>query len=242
MKNLKSFIYFFMVAVVTASAQSCMTDIRGIKGSGNVVTQNRDIAEDFTRVEVSNGLEVTIEQSNAKAVIVEADDNMQAHITTKVEGGTLKISSDYNSFTNVTKKVTVRMPIIKGLEASGGSTLRSGNKLTGDEISISASSGSEINVSVEAEKILCEASSGSHLTASGKALSLETSSSSGSGIDASKLLANDVHAQSSSGSSTDVHAIVSLDAKASSGSSIDYTGNPKQLQRDENSGGGISGK
>ena len=74
----------------------------------------------------------------------------------------------------------------------------------------------------------------------GKALKLYTSSSSGSSIDANRLLANEVSAESSSGSSTNVHPIVTFNAKASSGSSINYKTNPKNVKLDESSGGSIS--
>ena len=69
---------------------------------------------------------------------------------------------------------------------------------------------------------------------------LETKSSSGSEINASNLAANDVYAQSTSGSTTTVKPIVKLSAKASSGSSIDYVQEPKNVSKEETSGGSVS--
>ena len=242
MKIKSNFYRLILVIAGSLSAVSCMVDMKSIKGSGKVITQNRHVGEEFTKIDASSGIDVVVSQSDTRSVTVEADDNVQQHIKTKVENGTLFISSEYNSFTNVTKKVIVTLPAVNSIQTSGGASLKSSNTLRSDDLTIDASSGSEVRITVEADKLVCQASSGSHVTAKGKALTVDTSSSSGSEIDAAELLANDVHAQSSSGSSSEVHALVNLNAEASSGSSIDYVGSPKKVVKEENSGGSISGK
>ena len=114
--------------------------------------------------------------------------------------------------------------------------------INGLAIQVKSSSGSEINAIVEYDNVSCESTSGRTITISGKALNLKTSTSSGSTTDAGNLIANDVVSESTSGSSTEVHAAVTLSAHASSGSSIDYNGTPKQVTKEENSGGSVSKK
>ncbi len=212
----------------------------GIKGSGNVTTESRSVNEDFKKVEVSYGIKVIVEQSQDKSITVEADDNLQPHIITKVINGVLIVEADeaYNS--TKTPTVTVKMPVINGLSTTSGSKITNNKLIVTDNINVKSSSGSEIEINVEADNITLETSSGSNIEARGKALKLETASSSGSEIDAGKLLANEVVCQTSSGSSTNVHPIVSLKAKASSGSSIDYNNEPKTISKEESSGGSIS--
>jgi len=222
---------------------SCRHNINfgdGRKGSGNIIEQTRTITEDFQHIEVSAGVEVLVEQSDTKSVVVETDDNLQDLIITKVENGVLYINSSEGYNTNETPKVTVKMPIISGLTANSGSSLKSLNSLVTENIVVKSSSGSEIDIDVEADLITVETSSGSSAEVGGKALKLETSSSSGSTLDASNLLANDVVSQSTSGSSTTVNPILSLDGKASSGSSVDYKNVPKTLAKEESSGGSVS--
>ncbi|MES2543659.1 MAG: head GIN domain-containing protein [Bacteroidota bacterium] len=212
----------------------------GIKGSSNVTTESRSVNEDFKKVEVSYGIKVIVEQSQDKSITVEADDNLQPHIITKVINGVLIVEADeaYNS--TKTPTVTVKMPVINGLSTTSGSKITNNKLIVTDNINVKSSSGSEIEINVEADNITLETSSGSNIEARGKALKLETASSSGSEIDAGKLLANEVVSQTSSGSSTNVHPIVSLKAKASSGSSIDYNNEPKTISKEESSGGSIS--
>ncbi len=222
---------------------SCQHNINfgnSITGSGKVTTEKRTVAN-FDKVTVSQGLECEIIFSDKLEVIVEADDNIIHGIHTTVQNGTLDISSEYDNYINVvSKKIIVYMPKIVRLESTSGSTLKSKNILISDNLTIKSSSGSSLEAAVEADKVTLESTSGSKQTVTGKALKVFTASSSGSHIDANKLLANEVFSQSTSGSYTSVHAALLLDGKASSGSAISYTNNPKEVRKEENSGGSVS--
>ncbi len=219
---------------------SCGFD--GITGSGKITTQNRNVGGNFTKVDASRGLDVVIEQSGAQSVTVEADDNIQEHILTKVDNGTLTITSDKGSYSNATKKVTVKMPVIDAIETGGGVSLTSTGVLKSDELIIKATSGSSIKMNIDAGKVTTESSSGSTIKLSGKVATLGTSSSSGSTIEAQNLMAENVTAQASSGSSTDVNALKSFNGQASSGGSLQYKGQPEKVEKHESSGGSVSAK
>ncbi len=230
-----------LATIVAVMFTSCRIDANAVSGSGKVVTQNRAITEDFHSVSAEGGLDIVIEQNPEKAVIVEADDNIHPHIKTSVENGVLMISSDKNQFINVkSKRVTVKMPMIKSLEASAGVTMTTSKMINTGKLNVSSGSGSSMKIEVEADEIISETSSGSQNTLIGKALNLDISSSSGSENDAGRLLANDVRAQASSGSSITVSPLVSLEGDASSGASIGYRGSPKKIIKDESSGGSVS--
>lgn len=234
---------FILVALTALIFASCnhSVNFKSIKGSGTVTTEKRAVHGDFKSVEVSNAIDLVIEQSDKTEVIVEADDNLQQSITTKVENGVLTIGCDYNSFVNIeSKKVIVRMPVIEELSASSASSVNSINTLKGENISLRTSSASSMNLNLKSDYISSRSSSGSTITISGLALNFKATASSGSNIDATDLLVNDVEAKSSSGASIQVHPIVSLNARASSGSSISYNTIPKSIEKRSSSGGSIS--
>jgi hypothetical protein len=236
---------FILVALTALLFSSCNYSVnsKSIRGSGNVTTENRIVEGDFKSIEVSNAIDLVIEQADKIQITVEADDNLQSSITTKVENGVLIVACDYNSFVNIeSKKVTVKMPIIEELRASSASSITSANTLKGEKISLRTSSAANINVHIKSDNINTKSSSGSTITIDGMALTVEAIASSGSNIDAEKLLANDVIAKSSSGSSVHVHPIVSLKAKASSGSSITYNNTPHSIEKQSSSGGSIDRK
>lgn len=234
------------VVAATAAAllfSSChIKDIQigdGIDGNGNVTRQTRKV-EHFSKIEANRGLNVIIEQSDSYFVEVEADDNLQSHITANVENGTLVITTDENIDKATAKNIHVKVPSLTSIEASSGSSVTTNGVYKGTEIKLKNSSGSETDVNLEFDSISCESSSGSSITVKGKALKLETDSSSGSEINAQDLLVNEVDSESTSGSSTEVHPLVSLKGKASSGSSINYGGSPKTVVKEESSGGSVS--
>ncbi len=229
---------FILVTLTALLFASCNQN--SIKGSGNVTIENRRIEGTFKSVEVSNAIDLVIEQADNTAISVEADDNLQKHITTKVENGVLIVWCDYNSFLNIgSKKVIVKMPIIEELSASSAATISNSNTLKSENISIRTSSAAMINIKLKSDNIHCKSSSGSSITLEGLALNLEAISSSGSSINADSLLVNDVTTKSSSGSTISVHPIVSLNAKASSGSNISYENQPKTIRKLVHSGGSV---
>jgi hypothetical protein len=181
-----------------------------------------------------------LEKADTYFVEVEADQNLQQHISSKVENGTLYITTDKIINEATAKNIRVKLPSLKALEAKSGAAVSSKNTFDGTYLSVKTSSGSETDINIEYDVVKCESTSGSTLTVNGKALKLITNSSSGSSINAHGLLVNDVVAESSSGSSTNVHPLVSLKAKASSGSSIDYNSYPKTVSKEESSGGSVS--
>jgi hypothetical protein len=234
---------FILVALTALLFASCKDsiNIKSITGSGHVTTENRTVQGDFKSIEVSNGIDLIIEQSDKTEITVEADDNLQRSITTKVENGVLIVACDYNSFTNIeSKKVTVKMPVIEALRASSASSITGINTLKGENISLRTSSAATINLNIKSDQIESKASSGSSITIAGMALNMSATASSGSEIDAKDLLANEVNAVASSGAAISVHPIVSLKAKASSGSTINYNTIPKSIEKRSSSGGDIS--
>ncbi|MDR6843816.1 head GIN domain-containing protein [Flavobacterium granuli] len=234
---------FIVITLMALFFGSCnqIGNINAITGSGHVTIENRTVTGDFKSVEVSNALDLVIEQSDKTEIIVEADDNLQKEITTKVENGVLVISCKFGNFNNISsKKITVKMPVIEGIEASSASTVNSNTTLKGSNLTLESSSAANVNLTVEYETVQLTGSSASNQIINGKALQLEASTSSASVINTTDLLANDVVASSSSGGSIKVHPIVSLKAEASSGGNITYNGTPKSIQKEESSGGSIS--
>jgi len=215
----------FIIATITALLfASCNLNMNTVEGSGNVTTEKRIVQGDFKSIDVSNAIDLVIEQADVTEIVVEADDNLQNEIVTKVENGTLVIKCKFNSFRNVTSAASIQ----------------SKNLLQGENIDLESSSAATMDLNIESDNISCKASSGSSITVQGKALKIKTKASSGSSIDAGKLMANEVEADASSGATLEVHPIVSLKAGASSGANINYVSTPKTIEKTSSSGGSVN--
>jgi hypothetical protein len=233
---------FILVALTALLFASCNQSInlKSITGSGRVTTENRTVQGKFKSIEVSNAIDLIIEQSNKTEISVTADDNLQKNITTKVENGVLIVACDYDTFIDIkSKQVTIKMPIIESLSAASAASIASVNTLKSEKNVLKTSSASNLYLKIESDYIACKTSSGSSITIEGMALRLKVTASSGSTVDAHDLLANEVDATTSSGANISVHPIVSLKAKASSGSAIDYNTIPKSLEKKSSSGASV---
>jgi len=228
-----------LLGVTLLFLTSCQ--FNGIKGSGNVTTENRTVTDSFNSIKAERGLDVVLEQSTETSITVIADDNLHSHIKTTVNNGVLKITADVNNFINVdSKKIVVKMPNIESIQVSSGASFSAKKTIKSNTIALKTSSGASLNIVIESEKATSESSSGSTMRISGKAISHETAASSGSNINAEKLLSNDIIASASSGSVIHVYPLVSLNAVASSGGNISYHNVPKNLNKKSSSGGSIN--
>lgn len=242
------FILYITKLIITAAMAmlfaSCNFNVdfgRDVSGDGNVVTENRNNDTEFTSVEASRGLDVEIEQSTSKSITVIADQNLQNHISTQIESGVLKITTDVNIKDAESKKIVVKMPVIDVLQASSAATIKGTGLIRANNLGLSASSAGDIDLDFEGESLMAESSSAANIHLSGKALKFDATSSSGSSMDAKKLLANDISAKASSGSGIDVHPLVNLNGRASSGAFIRYHNKPSNnVKKKVSSGGSIS--
>jgi len=119
------------------------------------------------------------------------------------------------------KKVVVNFTTIEQIKASSGSAVFSTNTLKVPSLDLSTSSGSDMKLSVQTNRINSSSSSGSDLNLEGKTKTFVGNSSSGSQIDASKLSAEFCEVQASSGSNLSIKCLEEFNANASSGAHIE---------------------
>lgn len=241
MKNsiTKSIAILFIAALFT----SCGVDMfNRINGNRNVITQTRKTTDSFTGIKVSTGIDLYITQGDRNKVKVEADENLHDIIITEVIDGVLKVYSEKNIWRAKARKVHVTIKDLNMLRATSGSDVYTRGVVTTDEISISATSGADIRISVDATSVETSSTSGSDIRITGKTVNHASSATSGASIDAYDLESKNVLAKATSGADINIYASEKLDAKATSGGDIDFKGNPKKVNKKSSSGGDVSRK
>ena len=219
--------------ILSLALSSCQFDFIGTgeQGNGNVITVDRTIDPNFDAVEASEGLDVIINQDNATAISVEADENLQDLILTEVRGNTLKVHCKKSIGRATARKVFITMPVIKKLESNSGADIWSMGVIKGDVIHLKTSSGADLQVEIEATDVVLESSSGSDLEVRGKATNVSAHASSGSDINAAALDALNAMAEASSGADISVSSTEKIEIKTSSGGDVSYRGNPAIVQK-----------
>lgn len=213
-----------------------------INGNGNVVIKDRKANNNFTKISTKMGLDVYVTQGAKNSITVEADENLHDIIFTEITNGTLEIYSDKNIWKANAKKVHVTIKNIELLSASSGGSIYSEEKITSKDVIISAASGADIKISIDAANIETNVASGANISINGKSQTLITNAASGSSVSAYNLQSKNVVARASSGANINIYASENMEASASSGGHIGFKGNPKKVTKKSSSGGSISAR
>jgi len=229
---------FFILTVFLASA--CNNTKRG---SGVIIKEIKSVKA-FDAVAASGSVNVDVQTGSTASVIVETDDNIMPFVETNVSNGILKIKlKDINNLRNSTVYVHIIAPEIKSLTTSASAEITSNDIIrAAEKMVLKASSGSNINIKVDAPSVSGDASSGAEITCEGKTKEINGTSSSGSEINFSALQAETANVTVSSGASISLFASVGLIAKASSGGEITYKGGASSVQKNVSSGGSVNGQ
>jgi len=129
----------FALVATTACNLSFNLGNNRVRGSGNVVTEERQVSG-FDKVEINGAGELYIEQGETEALTVEADDNVMEYITTEVVGDTLELKIKPNFNIMFSSKIVYRLTVkeLRGISISGSGKVVS-SALTTDDLLISTS-------------------------------------------------------------------------------------------------------
>ncbi|WP_343329513.1 head GIN domain-containing protein [Polaribacter staleyi] len=239
-KSVTKIIAILFIATVFTS---CAIDmLNRVSGNRNVTTEVRKTSNNFTGIQVSTGIDLYITQGAKNKVVVEADENLHDIIMTEIEGGILKVYSEKGIWSAKAKKVYVTVIDLTLLIATSGSDVRGKGVINTNDISISATSGADINITVNATSVATSTTSGADINIAGTTKNHASNATSGSAIDAYDLESKNTIAKVTSGANINIYASEKLEAYATSGGDIDFKGNPKSINKKASSGGSISKK
>jgi len=197
-----------------------------IKGSGNVITENRSTSE-FNSIDVSGAIDVYVRQDSASSVKVEADDNILEYIEVHTEGSRLEIYTQNNIRLRPSHKIKVYIsnPEYKEIQVSGASSVRCENEITSDVLDVSLSGASEGKLELNAPRVTVHVTGASNASIKGKTKDFEGSASGASEIKGFDLLSENAEVDASGASHIEIYASVRIDGQSSGASSVNYKGN-----------------
>ena len=216
------------------AASSCRRFFgKKVKGSGNVVTQVRQVSG-FSSVNVSSSIDVYLSQDSLYSVSVETDDNIAPHIETYEEGGTLYIDIEKNYNPRPTKaiKVHVSAPVYRRLSASGASDLFSTERLEGVEsLAVKLTGASDTQLDLKAPKVSAELTGAGGLRIKGETRGLQVKGTGSSDMECFEMMAENVTVKITGSGDAEVFASLSLDVNVTGSGSVKYRGNPGVSQK-----------
>lgn len=239
MSTLVRIVVTSILSIIMLSCDFSLNIGTGIDGNKKVVTQDRNISNNFESIKVSQGLDLYITQSNDVSLSVEADENLHDIIMTDVENGTLRIYTTENIRRAASKKINLSIDNISAIKATSSSDVFSTNTIKTNSLELNSTSGADITLDVKTETLNCYSTSSSDIRVSGTTKSLFAEATSGSDIKASDLIAETSKVKATSGADISVNTSKELTARATSGGDIRYSGNPEKVDKSDNSAGSV---
>jgi uncharacterized protein YxeA len=239
MKSLKVMMIAFICLGITSCIDAQMH--RTVRGDGDVVKKERT-ATSFNGIRVSTGIDVYLKQGDKESITVEADQNLHEYILTEVKDGVLNVYSEVNIREAKMKRVYVTMKEVKSLKTSSAGDIIGETPVKGTDIEISASSAGNIRLEVYARRIEINISSSGDVSLSGEAEKLNADLSSAGDLEAYNLKIKEADISASSAGDARINVSEKITARASSAGDITYQGDPRYVDANSSSAGGIHRK
>lgn len=185
---------------------ACKKKDSAVRGSGVGSTKSRTVGA-FTALKVTGGLDFVVSVGKNAPLEITGDDNLLAHVTSKLEGSTLLLGID--------TKLRVKQPL----------RVRVGTERLERFMAGPGTRGSVEGVKSDVFDL--EATGGAKVTVSGSSRALKVESRGPTRLDLSGFSAQQVTVGTSDVSSVDLGYLEELDATLSGMSRVTYVGEPK---------------
>lgn len=185
------------------------------------------VIESFSKIQVTGSAKVYFTNSDTLKLRVTGDQDDVAGVETKVENGTLYISTKGKQEEDVT--VLVRHNTLNEIMCSGAAEFKTTNQLKNDSISFNVSGAASVNVKTDSRSVYLIQSGASNLTLSGKTNELTAEISGASTLKAYQLHATNANVITTGASNAKVFVNSKLKANATGASTIKIKGEVKDL-------------
>jgi hypothetical protein len=218
--------------VLTAASLACavpFVGIRTIEGSGNMVTEERDVSG-FDSVALSGFGEVIITQGDKESLTVETDDNLMQYIETQVRDGTLELGfTDDDILPRPSKSIIFRLSVIDltALDSSGAGRFEM-DELDADRLEVTLSGAGDIRMdSLTATDLAVTVSGAGNIELAGEVETQEVNLDGLGNYNASDLESQAATVRISGAGSASIWVHDTLDVTISEAGNVDYYGSPE---------------
>ncbi|HLP96677.1 MAG TPA: head GIN domain-containing protein [Saprospiraceae bacterium] len=227
MRNL--LIFMFLVGVFVLGSRSCNGfhwGFGGVKGTGPVQTEQRNISEAIHGIHLDLSAEVELVVGGGGTMEVSAQQNLLPLIKTSEESGILRIYSDDNY--NSSEPIKIKIPLASLDEiAVGGSGLVKVGAFTADKLQISIGGSGEVQcVQATISQLQSSISGSGTLELNGKCTDWKADISGSGEIKAKAFTTNTLDASISGSGTITADVITDLKANVSGSGDVYYSGSP----------------
>ncbi len=214
-----------LFAGASASAEGWFGFDSSRKGSGNVVTESRDL-KPFDRIESSGCFDIEVTVGGEQKITVSFDDNLIELIETEVKANTLHIRARKSFSSRRGCRIEITVPELVEVFASGSGDISVTNLET-ERFEFGLSGSGDFFVQGKTHEMEISLSGSGDVTAEGQTQGLEINLSGSGNISARDLKAEEVYVKISGSGDVKVFAEESFDGTISGSGRIAYYGDPE---------------
>lgn len=238
----KRLLLFPILLLTILTFTACNARVRVIQGSGNVITEIRQVSN-FASIELNGSGQVIVTQGGSESLTIETDDNVMEHIKAEVEGGTLKLGLVTGTQTGVNIQSTSRLVFhvgvddLEGLTVSGSGHMES-EMIESDRLEATVNGSGEIQIDeLSASQVNAEINGSGEIGLAGDLTAQEITVGGSGKYVGGNLCSGSVKVSVSGSGNATVCVNESLDADVSGSGSVNYYGQPSSVNS-SNSGSG----
>ena len=228
----------FLTAVI---ASGCIVvDIDGctrgtVKGSGNVVIEERPVAE-FKTITLKGGGRVVLTQGQTHSIAIQTDDNIMPLIETEVQNEQLLISQGGYNLRPTTLEFNISVANLRGIALSGSGEVVGKSRFVADDFFAKISGSGDVTLELEVADLETKISGSGSMHLSGQTDRHEARISGSGKINAFNMHTKDVAIKVSGSGDCKVTATEILDARISGSGDVFYKGYPRIISKISGSG------
>ncbi|MGB0274763.1 MAG: head GIN domain-containing protein [Flavobacteriaceae bacterium] len=187
-----------------------------IKGNGNVVTENRDVAA-YDEVHVNGNIDVVLVDGKEGKITLKAEENLLEHIEVSVKNDALKIKSKDRTELRPSKGknilITVPVQDVHKLALNGSGEIEGTFPLKAKSIKLQVNGSGDMDVDLKATDVKAVVNGSGDIKVSGKADYFEAIVTGSGDIDGDELVVNICEGKVVGSGDIKFHAEQKLDAK-----------------------------
>ncbi|NLR63963.1 DUF2807 domain-containing protein [Chitinophaga varians] len=216
------------VALSIAGLFSACIGQNRVKGSGNVIKEERD-APSFHKIKVEGSMNVFLSQGAAKKAVIEAEDNIAPLVELVNEDGRLKVRfrHDANVFTRKGVNIYLTTPEVDEVALAGSGDIKLVDKFNSkDEMKLTLSGSGNLNGTINAPEVKASIAGSGNMNLQGETKAVRVSIAGSGDYVGDNLLSEDAEVKIAGSGDAAVHASVKLEAKIVGSGDVKYKGNP----------------
>jgi hypothetical protein len=201
---------------------------RSIRGSGDLVTESRDLDE-FTQIETNGSWDVDVTIGSPQSVQITFDDNLIELVETEVRGRVLDIFCDESISSRRNCRIEIVVERLFNLSSTGSGDI-SVDRLGKQHFEMDLSGSGDFFIGGKPEVLDIRLTGSGSGYGEGTCEELDIRLSGSGDLDFRDMLTAETYVRISGSGDVKVHATESFDGRVSGSGDITYYGNPKHLK------------